>query len=260
MSSPDPNRVGGLEWARRSGGNLTRRERARLLGAIAAGQVDFVLGRIKQATGRLPDGAESVDAAALRPPDSALAREAEKACAEQGDSIIGHSYRTWLYGTALAHVDHAELDQELFYAAALVHDHGIEHIREGRCFTVASADRALALARAANISQSDAEHIADAITVHATPGATIERDGATGTYVQQGAVADLAGVRRWDISPGNREAIVARHPRGAVKEDIKRLVTAESKAVPGGRFALLRRCGFLVVVGMDPEPEPAAQA
>jgi hypothetical protein len=245
------NRLGGLEWAQRSGGNLTRRERARLLGAIAAGQVEFTLGRIKQATGRLPAGARSVDAASMQPPDSALAREAEKACAEQGESIIGHSYRTWLYGTALAHVDRTALDPELFYAAALVHVHGIEHTKEGRCFTVASAERALRLARAANISEDDAERIGDAITVHATPGATVERDGAIGVYVQQGAIADLAGMRRWDVTPENREAIVARHPRGTVKADITRLVTAESKAVPDGRFALLRRCGFLLLVRLD---------
>ena len=132
----------------------------------------------------------------MQPPDSALAREAEKACAEQGESVIGHSYRTWLYGTALAHVDRAELDPELFYAAALVHDHGIERTQEGRCFTMASAERAMRLARAANVSENDAELIADAITVHTTAGATVERDGATGVYVQQGAMADLAGMRR----------------------------------------------------------------
>ncbi len=251
VTRPDFGRLGGLEWTQRTGGNLTRRERARLLGAIAAGQVDFTLGRIKQLTGRLPAGAKSVDAASMAPPDSALAREAERACAEQGESIIGHSYRTWLYGTALAHVDRVELDQELFYAAALVHDHGIEHIQQGRCFTMASAERALRLARAANVSENDAELIADAITVHTTAGATVERDGATGVYVQQGAMADLAGMRRWDISPSNREAIVSRHPRGSVKADIQRLVTAEAKAVPGGRFAQLRRCGFLVLVRLD---------
>ena len=247
----DFQRVGGLEWAQRTGGNLTRRERARLLGAIAAGQVDNALGRIKQVTGRVPSGAHSIDAAAMQPPDSALAREAEKACAEQGESIVGHSYRTWLYGTALAHVDRTDLDPELFYAAALVHDHGIEHTQEGRCFTMASAERALRLARAANVSENDAETIADAITVHATPGATVERDGAVGVYVQQGAIADLAGMRRWDLTAANRKAIVARHPMGSVKADISRLVTAESKAVPNGRFALLRRCGFLVLVRQD---------
>lgn len=251
-------RLGGLEWARRTGGNLTRRERLRLLGAVAAGQVDYTLGRIKLATGRLPDGARSVDAAAMAPPDSALAREAESACAEQSQSIIGHSYRTWMYGTALAQIDGMDLDPELFYAAALVHDHGIDHIQADRCFTVASADRAIELGQAAGIPTGQAELVADAVTGHATPGANVERDGALTVYVQQGAMVDVVGLRLWDISPANVASIVERHPRGTVKADLVRLVSAEAKAVPRGRFALLRNCGLLVLSRLGPEPGPAA--
>ncbi|MEK6326999.1 MAG: hypothetical protein AABM66_05650 [Actinomycetota bacterium] len=51
----------------------------------------------------------------FEPPDSRLARDAERACAEQPDSIAQHSYRTWMFGLALAAVDRVELDRELFY-------------------------------------------------------------------------------------------------------------------------------------------------
>ena len=50
---PDPNRLGGLAWTRRTGGRLTRGERARLLAAIGRGQWDNVLGRAKLALGWL---------------------------------------------------------------------------------------------------------------------------------------------------------------------------------------------------------------
>ena len=61
IDGPDPDRLGGLAWTRRTGGRLTRRERARLLAAIGRGQWENVLGRTKLALGWLPPGAANVD-------------------------------------------------------------------------------------------------------------------------------------------------------------------------------------------------------
>ena len=125
-----------------------------------------------------------------------------------------------MYGTALAHVDGNAPDPELFYAAALVHDHGIDHIQKDRCFTLGSAERALEVGEAAGIPLDQAERIADAVVGHATPGATLERDGALTVYVQQGAMVDVIGLRLWDIAPENIGKTVERHPRGTVKADL----------------------------------------
>ena len=105
---PDPGRLGGLAWTRRTGGRLTRRERARLLAAIGRGQWENVLGRTKLALGWLPPGAANVDLDTFAVPDSRFARQAEDACAELPPGLIGHSYRTWLFGNALAAVDRTE--------------------------------------------------------------------------------------------------------------------------------------------------------
>src|SRR5512132_561939 len=110
---PDPRRLGGLEWARRTNGLLTAAERRRLLGEIAKGQAQNLLGRAKLTLGRLPAGAHSVDACSFQPPVSRLAREAEEACAEQPAALAGHSYRTWMFGLALAAVDGTALDPDL---------------------------------------------------------------------------------------------------------------------------------------------------
>src|ERR1700733_9861122 len=112
---PAPQRLGGLGWVRRTGGRLTSAERRRLLAAIALGQWENALGRAKLALGRLPAGAADVDLDTFQAPDSSFAREAEQACAEQPAAIVGHSYRTWLFGRALATVDRSDLDVELFY-------------------------------------------------------------------------------------------------------------------------------------------------
>jgi HD domain len=250
--TPDPDRLGGIGWARRSGGRLTPRERRRLLAAIAVGQWENLVGRAKLALGRLPAGAAAVDVRTFDPPDSRLASAAEEACREQPASLVGHSFRTWLFGRALAALDGSELDPELFYCAALVHDHGISPPTPGRDFTLASADRVLACAGAAGLGTDLAELLADAICVHTTPGVSLERDGALGCYLQWGAMVDGAGLRIWDVSPANVSEVLRRHPRGDFKRELTALVKANATAVPGGRFSLLTRCGLPLAVRLAP--------
>lgn len=250
--SPDPQRLGGLDWARRTAGRLTPRERRRLLAAIALGQWENALGRVKLATGRLPARAADVDLDTFIAPDSAFAREAEQACAELPPSLAGHSYRTWLFGSALAVVDGRELDAELFYAGSLLHDHGIAQPTAGRDFTLASAERTLACATAAGLSEHRAQALADAICVHTTPGVTVERDGGLGCYLQWGAMVDGAGLRVWDVAQGNVAEVLRRHPRGDFKRELTAMMRAEASAVPDGRFGLLVRCGLPLAVRMAP--------
>jgi hypothetical protein len=250
---PDPERLGGLTWTRRTGGRLTRRERLRLLGEIARGQAINAAGRLRLALGRLPEGATEIDARDFAPPDSALAREAEQACAELPAAIAGHSYRTWMFGLALAALDDSDLDAESFYCASLLHDMGLAEAIPGRDFTLGGAARAISCAESAGAGAGRGEAIADAICVHATPGVRADRDGTLGCYVQWGAMVDVAGLRLWDVSPSNREETLRRHPRQpAFKKELTDAVRAEVRAVPGGRFALLTRCGFPLAIRLAP--------
>jgi hypothetical protein len=249
---PDPERLGGLAWTRRTNGRVTGAERRRLIAASVAGQWDYVLGRAKLVLGRVPTRAGEIDLAGLRPPDTALARESEAASEAQPAAIIAHSYRTWLFGSALAALDRVELEAEQFYCAALVHDYGIAAVVPGQDFTVRGADCALGCAQRAGAGAAVGETIADAICVHPTAGATVARDGALGCYVQAGAMVDV-GLRLSDITPANRQAALARYPRGAgFKRELAAMIRAEAEAVPGGRFALLTRMGFPLLVQMAP--------
>src|ERR1700756_2495643 len=253
MAVPDPTRLGGLDWAQRTRGELTAAERRHLLGAIAVTQAVNVFGRVKLALGRLPDGASSIDVREFEPPDSRLAREAEAACAEQLDLIVRHPYRTWMWGTALAKLDRKQLDPELFYCAALVHDWGATVPVPGEDFTIRGAERALACARAAGTDPVRADLIADGICCHTTPGVTVERDGPIAYYVQYGAMVDGAGLRSWDVASHNIEEVLRRPPRGpGFKHGLSETIRAEARAVPGGRFGLARRCGMTLAVQMAP--------
>jgi hypothetical protein len=251
-ATPDPERLGGLGWARRSNGALTSAERRRLIAATLAGQWDYLLGRANLLLGRVPVAAAAIDVSTFLPPDTAIAREAQEACAELPAGVAEHSYRTWLFGAALATLDRVGLDAEHFYCASLLHDHGIGEAVPAQDFTLRSAERALACAERAGVDASIGEAIADAVCVHTTPGITVQSDGALGFYVQAGAMVDF-GLRLCDIAPHNREAILDRHPRGATfKRDLAGLIRREAHAVPDGRFALLTKMGFPLLLRLAP--------
>jgi hypothetical protein len=252
MDAPDPQRLGGLAWVRRTGGRLPRAERRRLFVAIAVGQWENAVGRAKLALGRLPPAAARVDLDRFRVPDSKFARAAEEACAELPPGLQGHSYRTWLFGRALAAVDRRQLDDELFYCGALLHDYGIVNPAADRDFTLGSVERLLSCATAAGLDDERTELLADGICVHTTPGVKVDTDGAIGCYLQWGAMVDGAGLRIWDVAPRNVEAVLHRYPRGDFKRELIGLARAEAAAAPRGRFGLLVRCGLPLAVRMAP--------
>jgi hypothetical protein len=223
-----------------------------LLAAIALGQWENLLGRAKLALERLPAGASDVDLDTFTVPDSRFAQEAELACAGLPAALAGHSYRTWLFGRALAAVDRRELDVELFYCGSLLHDYGIAQPTSGRDFTLASAERTFACATTGGVDAERAEVLADAICVHTTPGVAVDRDGELGCYLQWGAMVDGAGLRIWDVAPATVDEVLRRYPRADFKAKLIAMMRAEATAVPHGRFGLLVRCGLPLAVRLAP--------
>jgi hypothetical protein len=149
----------------------------------------------------------------LAPPDSGWARAAEDACRELQTETIGHSYRTWAFGRALAALDGADVDVELLYTAALVHDFGLEHAVPGEDFTIRSADRVVACAREAGVDDVRSELAADAIAIHAHPSVDPELD-LTETWIRQRYAT-------WGFPPVGLpkqwvQKVIEEHPRDGV--------------------------------------------
>jgi hypothetical protein len=183
------------------------------------------------------------------PPDSALARAAQAACvAALPGSLVAHSARTWWYGQLLARLDGLDVDPELAFAAALLHDVGLATAVPAEDFTLRGARRAQHLLLEAGATPADARAVADAIAVHTLPGAEPTRDGALGTTLQAGAMLDLIGLRADELPRSVIDGLLAQHPRGDLTQRLAAGVRAESRAVPTGRFALIRRSGFVPAV------------
>jgi HD superfamily phosphohydrolase YqeK len=57
------------------------------------------------------------------PPDSALTRAAEALARRRlSPAVLNHSYRTYAFGAALGELESLDVDRELLFAAALLHD------------------------------------------------------------------------------------------------------------------------------------------
>lgn len=205
-------------------------------------------GRIALMLGRRPDGPMDVPT----PPDSALAKEAEEAAAQQSPAVVGHSYRTWAFGRALASIDGESVDEELSYVASLLHDAGIEPPVENEDFTIRSGDAAVVASHRGDDGEAC---VRNAIAAHVTPGASIAADGAEGLYIQAGAVLDLGGLRLNELSADLVDVVNDAHSRESVFREFSSFIKAEAKAVPDGRFALLKKSGFILALRTSPLPK-----
>lgn len=235
--------LGSWEWLEDTCGRITARERVQLMPKLAGTFGRFTVDRLRLALGASPRHSLGIEELWPEVPDSRLCREAEEEGRElQSVSVLNHGYRTWILGTALARIDGAALDPELFFAGALLHDLGLEHIEPGRCFTYRSALAAREAAVRAEVAADRALYVMDGIGMHITPGLRAE-DNLIGFYLQAGAMADLAGIRAWELPAPLRERADRAHARADVGQVLSRCWHAEAKAVPGGRAHLADKWG-----------------
>jgi hypothetical protein len=122
----------------------------------------------------------------------------------------------------------------------------------GEDFTIRSARVVSEVAARVRPEDSSlATSLADSVVAHATPGLGSEIDP-IGFYVQVGAMADLAALRRWDLPRGYTDAAFRAHPANDVFGVVAASIIAEARAVPRGRFAMLRRSGMSFMVRFSP--------
>lgn len=234
-------------WACSTNGALSAEQRRAVKAAIRRGYREIGRGLLSWPLHR-----SKTDATLPGAPDSALARLAEEAAADQGPALAGHGYRTWVIGDALALHDGLSLDRELFYVASLLHDSGLLREVVGQDFTIRSARLVLDLCgQVETVDDATGLRLADAIVGHASPGLTV-KDDELAFYVQAGAMADLAGLRMWDLPRGYLAAAYAQHPACDVHRTVPALIRREARDVPEGRFAVLRSAGLDRMVQFSP--------
>jgi hypothetical protein len=214
--------VGTLGWTQRTGGRLSRRDSL----ALAAQLVREGIALLPRVARRRID----TDPRDVPIPDTEGAREAEAQCDALPGGLAGHSYRTYLYGMLLAAANGLRPDAEVAYVASLLHDTGVPEAHDDRCFTVASAERALAWddPRAARAAEAITLHL----NAHVPPAQSVE-----GHLVRTGAGLDTVGLRAWELSRGTRRAIRELHPRDGFADAFGAMMAEHARRAPRSRTA-----------------------
>ena len=180
----------------------------------------------------------------LDPPETVWTTNAEVRSLEVlGHEFYAHSLRTWCFGLALAQIDGAELDRELFYVAALLHDIGLRKPVADRCFTVAGAEAAESLAPADTPTQ-DVERVRSAILAHidiTTPADPLAH------YLQAGSLLDVAGSRISEVDPRFLRQTCQQWIRVGFPGTCRSRWREECRRFPRGRAAYARCPGGLLL-------------
>lgn len=250
------NIVGTIEWTRRTGGRLEPAERRRLVADLARVHVGNVLGR-GSAMLHLNSGRRAnVSPNRLVPPHSPLTRAAEDAAARTlTPSLLNHSYRTYRFGRALGDLEGLEVDDELLFAAALLHDTGLVLTDGSADFTLVSARVARDVADGVGLSNRASETMQTAITMHHSPRVSLDV-GPEAYLLSAGAGVDVAGLRSWELPRSVLEDAVRLHPREGFKAYFTKTWAVEAARVPRGRAQLLRRYGaFSAAIALAPFEE-----
>ena len=251
------SRLGTQPWVARTGGQLTSADRRALMPPLARAHAVNAVGRLTMAA-RLNSGRRvEVPRTALGHPSSVLTIAAEREGTRLlTPALLNHSYRTYVFGVAVGSVEGVDVDRELLFAAALLHDTGLQHPAAGVDFTAASAAHALRIAEEVGLSTAATQVMRSAITLHHSPDVTLEVDGPVAYLLSAGAALDVMGMRAWKVPGSLLHEAVARYPRLGFKREFTDAFTVESAAVPNGRAHLLRRYGaFDLAIKLAPFPE-----
>ena len=165
-------------------------------------------------------------------------------------AIFDHSMRTFLFARLLA--DHegsirdADYDEELLFAATVMHDLGLGERATGEArFEVEGADLAAAVLRAHGVTERDIDRVWEAIALHASVGIA-DRRGLLTSLTHRGAFID-AGRIKDGVPDAPRREVLNAYPRPAGDRSVADAIVAhaarsEAAAPPGSlAFELLRQ-------------------
>jgi hypothetical protein len=245
-------RTGTLAWARATGGALDRRARFEQLRHAVLARL-AALGPERRRRAGLPDGIELPE----REPDSSLCRDALDLCRETSSAaLVGHCLRTWLFATLFAGRDDVAHDDEVLYIACLLHDLGLtpghwQRDKRARCFAVEGAFAAERFCLERGEASGRAAQIAEAIVCHLNVRVPLECGPET-RLLHAGVGLDAVGRRAGEFGSDSVDAVLARHPRVGLADELCELTARQAKVRPESRIGLLTRLGFRGLVRGNP--------
>jgi hypothetical protein len=171
--------------------------------------------------------------AGVRIPDSALARDARELAREHSpDFLLAHCDRTFVFGSLATQAAALEVDEELAYVAAILHDLGLTTRYGGeRRFEIDGAEAARSWALANGMSADEADHVWHAVALHTTAGVADARSPEC-ALVHWGAGTDVIGIGAENMSAAVIGAVHTALPRDGFADGIADLFEAATRRSP----------------------------
>ncbi|HWD80852.1 MAG TPA: HD domain-containing protein [Kribbella sp.] len=174
--------------------------------------------------------------AGVRIPDSKLAQEATELVRDAASPLLyDHSRRVFLFGSLRG--EGLAYDPELLYVGAMFHDLGLteRYRRTDQRFEIDGADEARRFLADHGITGDPADRVWTAIALHTTPEIPLHLSAEV-ALVTRGVELDVLGIGYDTITPAQRAAVTAAHPRPDFKSRILEAFTTGLRDRPATTF------------------------
>jgi hypothetical protein len=179
--------------------------------------------------------------AGVQIPDSTLAFEATEFVQDISSQLLfNHSRRVFLWASLQGEKLGLQPDPELLYVGAMFHDVGLVegHRSEHERFEIDGANAARAFLERHGLPEDRVMTVWESIALHTTPEIPRYKQPEV-RLVTLGVEYDVLGLHFDEISPAEREAVVAAHPRTGFKTGIIEAFSAGMRAKPETAFGTM---------------------
>ncbi len=165
----------------------------------------------------------------------------------ESQPLVEHSVRSFLFARLLAEhegcLNDAAYDEDLLFAATVMHDLGLGERSDGRArFEVEGADLAATLLREHGVNEADVDRVWEAIALHSSTGIA-DRRGLLTYLTHKGVFIDV-GQLPCPVADRLHDAVLSAYPRSAgdtsvLDAIIKHAAQSAAAAPPGSLGAYL---------------------
>jgi hypothetical protein len=174
-------------------------------------------------------------------PDSALAREATEFVRDESTQLLfDHSRRVFLWASLQGDKLGLDYDRELVYVGAMFHDIGLVegHRSEHERFEIDGANAARSFLERHGLEEEQVMTVWEAIALHTTPEIPRYKQPEV-RMVTLGVEYDVLGLHFDELSAGEREAVLAAHPRVEFKAGIVEAFSGGMRDKPETTFGTM---------------------
>jgi hypothetical protein len=174
-------------------------------------------------------------------PDSSLAREATEFVQDVSTQLLfDHSRRVFLWASLQGGKLGLDYDAELLYVGAMFHDIGLVegHRSEHERFEIDGANAARAFLERHGLPEARVMTVWESIALHTTPEVPRYKQPEV-RLVTLGVEYDVLGLHYDELSPDQREAVLAAHPRTGFKAGIVEAFSAGMREKPETAFGTM---------------------